>query len=60
LIDAMRAVAAHVPAAEVVIAGNGPRAAALQRRAAEANARVRFLGRVTPDELRAWMARAQL
>jgi glycosyltransferase involved in cell wall biosynthesis len=60
LIDAMRVVAARVPRAEVVIAGSGERLAALRRRAADARANVRFLGRVTPEDVRRWMARARL
>jgi len=60
LIDAMRLVTARIPAAEVVIAGHGERLTPLQRRAAEARVRVRFLGRVGPEEVRTWMARAQL
>jgi colanic acid/amylovoran biosynthesis glycosyltransferase len=60
LIDAMRLVAARVPAAELVIAGNGERLTALRRRAAEARIRVRFLNRVGPHDVRAWMMRARL
>jgi glycosyltransferase involved in cell wall biosynthesis len=60
LIDAMTVVAARIPEAQVVIAGLGERLKALQRRAAEARVNVRFVGRVTPSEVREWMARAQL
>jgi glycosyltransferase involved in cell wall biosynthesis len=60
LIEAMGSVAARFPNAELVIAGRGERLAALERRAAEARARVRFIGRVTPDEVRQWLARARL
>ncbi len=60
LVDAMRVVGARVPGAEVVVAGQGERLAALQRRAEEARVRVRFIGRVTPEDVRAWMARAQV
>ncbi|MHB1225420.1 MAG: glycosyltransferase, partial [Gemmatimonadaceae bacterium] len=60
LIDAMRLVRASVPEAQVVIAGHGERLARLERRAADARVRVRFVGRATADEVRGWMARAQL
>jgi glycosyltransferase involved in cell wall biosynthesis len=60
LIDALEVVAARIPGAEAVIAGEGERLRALRRRAADARVRVRFVGRVTPDEVREWMARSQL
>jgi glycosyltransferase involved in cell wall biosynthesis len=60
LIEAMKLVEARVPGAQVVIAGRGERLPALQRMAADARVNVRFIGRVTPDEVREWMARAQL
>jgi colanic acid/amylovoran biosynthesis glycosyltransferase len=60
LVDAMRIVAAKIPAAQAVIAGWGERLKPLQRRAAEAEVDVRFVGRVQPDEVREWLARAQL
>lgn len=60
LIDAMGRVAARIPEAELVIAGRGERLAALERRAAEAHAAVRFVGPMPPDEVRRWMARARV
>lgn len=60
LIDAMRVVRERVPGARVVIAGHGARLAGLQALASDARARVDFIGRVTADEVRGWMARAQL
>lgn len=60
LIDALAAARARVPDAELVVAGVGPRRAALERRAAAAGVPVRFLGRVSPDEIRSWLARARL
>jgi glycosyltransferase involved in cell wall biosynthesis len=60
LVDAMRTVATRIPDAEVVIAGEGERLTALQRRVEEARVRVRFVGRLTPGEVREWMARAQI
>jgi glycosyltransferase involved in cell wall biosynthesis len=60
LIDAMRVVGERFPAAQLVVAGQGPLRQSLERRAVESGARVRFLGSVTPDEIREWMARAQV
>ena len=60
LIDAMRVVQARVPDAQVVIAGQGEERAQLERRATDAGARVKFIGSVTPAEVREWMARAQI
>lgn len=60
LIDAMGIVAARIPEAQLVIAGRGERLAALERRAAEGRADVRFVGHMAPDEVRRWMARARL
>lgn len=60
LIDAMRVVGERIPDAEVVIAGQGPLRAALERQVAERGVRVRFIGSVTPEAIRDWMSRAQL
>jgi glycosyltransferase involved in cell wall biosynthesis len=60
LIRAMRAVQDVVPDAELVIAGTGPLRSALEREAHELGVRVRFLGMVTPDAIRAWHAEARV
>lgn len=51
LIEAM----ARLPQARLVVIGDGPQRAALERRAPE---RVRFLGALPPGEVAAWMRRA--
>ena len=60
LIDAMRQVQARIPGVELVIGGAGPLRADLERQAREQGVRARFVGRLTPDEVRAWLQRAQL
>jgi colanic acid/amylovoran biosynthesis glycosyltransferase len=60
LIAAMRQVQARVPDAELVIAGDGPRRAALEREAREAGVRARFLGAIPGEDVRRWMNRAHV
>lgn len=51
-IDAMRAIAASVPNARLLVTGDGPLRPALERRAASVGGdRVRFLGTVSRDEM---------
>lgn len=58
LLRAMQEVQRHVPGAEVVIAGSGELRPVLERQASELGVTVRFLGRATPEELRARHAEA--
>jgi glycosyltransferase involved in cell wall biosynthesis len=60
LIAAMRHVQAQRPDVELVIGGEGPRRAKLQAKAAELGVRCRFLGKLTPEEVRDWMGRARV
>lgn len=60
LLAAMREVQARLPEVELVVAGEGPLGARLAARALELGVRCRFVGRVTPDEVRDWMARARV
>jgi glycosyltransferase involved in cell wall biosynthesis len=60
LLRAMSEVQAHVPGAELVVAGAGELRRALEREARELGVRVRFLGQVTPEVMRACYAEAQV
>jgi len=60
LVRAMSEVQRRVPGAELVIAGSGELRPELQREAQELGIRVRFLGRATPDIIRACLAEAQV
>ena len=60
LIDAMRRVQGQIPSAELVIIGKGELKSALERQAADAGVRVRFLGTLRPEDIRTWMNRAQV
>src|SRR5690606_23270164 len=53
LLRAMHEVRKQLPGAELLIAGSGPLRRALERQAAELGVPVRFLGRATPDAIRA-------
>jgi colanic acid/amylovoran biosynthesis glycosyltransferase len=59
-IDAMPAVQARVPGAQLVIAGHGERSAALQQRAVAQRANVRFVGQLDSAGVRNWLARASV
>jgi glycosyltransferase involved in cell wall biosynthesis len=59
LMRAMGAVQESHPEAELVILGDGPLRSRLESQA-ESLRRVRFLGAVTPDEVREWMSRARV
>ena len=58
---AARVIAAH-PQAQLVLAGDGSRRAALERLAASRlpGGRHRFVGRLTPAEMAGWLARAEV
>lgn len=60
LLDAMAAVQARHPTAELVIAGRGPHREDLERRTRVLGLRARFLGAIEPAEVRAWMNRARV
>ena len=60
LIRAMRRVQQECPQAELVVLGDGPLRAALERFAQGNTSRCRFLGSVPQEEVIAWMARAQV
>jgi len=60
LLLAMREVQNRIPNAELVIAGAGPLMAALQNQASELGLRVHFIGRATPEAIRACMTQAQV
>src|SRR5262249_36158520 len=60
LLAAMQRVQARVPAARLVIIGNGDLREALDREASERHVRVEFLDYVSPDEIRRWMNRARV
>jgi colanic acid/amylovoran biosynthesis glycosyltransferase len=60
LIAAMREVQARLPSAELVLAGTGAPREALERQAREEGVRATFLGRIRPEEVRAWMGRARV
>lgn len=59
LVTAMREVQARVPEADLVIVGTGALRRTLERQARDLGVRARFLGFVSPEELRAWMNRAR-
>ncbi|MHB1225570.1 MAG: glycosyltransferase [Gemmatimonadaceae bacterium] len=58
LLRAMQEVQRHVPEAVAVIAGSGGSRAVLERQATELGVRARFLGRATPEVIRACHAEA--
>lgn len=60
LITAVREVQARVPEADLVIVGTGALQRTLERQARDLGVRARFLGFVSPDDLRAWMNRARV
>lgn len=60
LINAARVVADRVPGAQFVIGGDGPEAPRLKQQAEELGVPVRFLGRLTADEVRSQMDRARV
>jgi colanic acid/amylovoran biosynthesis glycosyltransferase len=60
LIDAMRQVQGQNPSVELVIIGKGELKSALERQAADAGVRARFLGTLRPEDIRTWMNRAQV
>lgn len=60
LIGAMRRVQAECPDAQLVVLGDGPERARLERRASATIRRSRFLGSVTQEQVVGWMARAQV
>lgn len=60
LIRAMRRVQHECPDAELVVLGDGPLRATLERLALGNVGRCRFLGAVPQEEVIAWMARAQV
>jgi colanic acid/amylovoran biosynthesis glycosyltransferase len=59
LVAAMRQVQARVPDAELVVVGRGPLQGDLERQAQDSGVRVRFVGVLPPEEVRAWMNRAR-
>jgi len=59
LIAAMREVQARVPGSDLVIVGKGELKPELERQARELGVRARFLGALSPEEVRAWMNRAR-
>lgn len=58
--ETLVAAAARVPAASVVIAGDGPDRSRLAEQAAVEGADVTFLGNIAPAEVRTWQAAADL
>lgn len=62
LIEGAAAVMRARPQSEIAIAGDGSQRAALERLAAARlpAARFRFLGRLSPDQMAAWLARADV
>lgn len=60
LIRAMARVQMHLPSAELVIIGEGPERASLERMASETGCRCRFLGPQKPEVVRDWLQRAQV
>ena len=60
LIDAMSQLRARLPEAELLIVGRGPLRDALEQQARASGARVRFLGMLTPPEVRDLMNRARV
>ncbi|HEU4630924.1 MAG TPA: glycosyltransferase [Gemmatimonadaceae bacterium] len=60
LVRAMRRVQDAVPDAELVVAGSGAQGPVLEREARALGVRVRFLGRVAPEVVRACHAEAQV
>ncbi|PAP75961.1 glycosyltransferase [Rubrivirga marina] len=60
LLRAMAKVRADVPEAELVVIGDGPLRASLEREAAALVPGARFLGRRPPAEVREWMNRARV
>jgi glycosyltransferase involved in cell wall biosynthesis len=60
LISAMRSVQARNPDAELVLIGGGPLRPQLAQQVQDQGVRARFLGRLSPAEVRDWMSRAHL
>jgi glycosyltransferase involved in cell wall biosynthesis len=60
VIDAFAAVAEHVPDSRLLIAGDGPSADKLRKRAADLGSRVEFLGWLDDLELSALMGRVRI
>jgi colanic acid/amylovoran biosynthesis glycosyltransferase len=60
LLRAMALVQKQHPEVELVVAGDGPLREGLERQAAATLGRYRFVGRVTPQEVRDWHARARV
>jgi glycosyltransferase involved in cell wall biosynthesis len=54
----MRSVQEWIPQVELVIVGDGPLRASLERQAAETLCRYSFLGLQTPEQIHIWMNRA--
>ncbi len=60
LLRAMKRVQEQTPEAELVVVGDGPLRASLEREAHATLRSVRFLGRLPPDQVVAWMNRARV
>jgi glycosyltransferase involved in cell wall biosynthesis len=60
LLQAMRQVQAEVPAAELVVIGDGPLRGGLEALARAEVPHARFLGPQPPETVRAWMSRARV
>lgn len=60
LLRAMREVQVALPGARLVLIGEGPRQGELQALAGALGLNCRFLGRQTPEQVRAWMARSSV
>lgn len=60
LIKAMNRVKAKFPDAELVVVGDGPLRASLEKLASQELQRFRFLGWQTPKQVRSWMNKARI
>jgi glycosyltransferase involved in cell wall biosynthesis len=60
LINAMKTVQSRLPEAELVVIGDGPLRAELEKKASSMLTRVQFLGWQTPSEIRSWMNRSSV